>query len=80
MPARQGRLDSVRDALADLGVHELPFPEDAAARLAQLRASTNRKMPECCVLLAAEQTHARLASFDDALIQAASARNIPTGC
>jgi hypothetical protein len=34
-------------------------------KLAHLRASTNLTMPECCVILAAEDAHARVASFDD---------------
>lgn len=33
-------------------------------------------MPDCCVLLAAEETNARLTSFDDRLRRAAKARNL----
>lgn len=76
MPAREGRLDAAREALADLDVKELPFPGDAAVRFAQLRASTSLKMPDCCVLLAAEELHARVASFDNRLRDAAASRNL----
>jgi hypothetical protein len=68
----------VQSALRDLDVEELPFPADTARKLAELRATTNRKMPDCCVLLAAEQAAARIASFDDGQLRAASARDIVT--
>lgn len=48
-----------------LGITIKPLPGDAAARLARLRAHTGTKMPVCCVLLTAEQTSARVATFDD---------------
>ena len=43
-------------------------------RLAQLRADTARKLPDCCVLLVAEDNDGTVASFDSDLI--ASARKI----
>jgi len=61
-------------------VQELPFPPDTAARLAQLRASTGLRMPDCCVLLAADHavaTVATVASFDDRLIKSATDLNLP---
>lgn len=76
MPARERRLDAAREALADLDVKELPFPVDAAVKLAQLRASTSLKMPDCCVLLVAEGIQARIASFDHRLNDAATSRNL----
>ena len=75
-PAREKRLRAVQDALRDLEVAELPFPPDAAVLLAQLRAGTRCKMPDCCVLLAAQQVNARIASFDAGLLQAATAGGI----
>jgi predicted nucleic acid-binding protein len=75
-PARTGRLQHARAALDDLEVHELPFPADTAVMLAQLRASTDLKMPDCCVLLAAETVGGRLASFDGQLTRTAIARNV----
>ncbi len=77
-PARENRLEAVREALQDLELKELTFPPDTAVKLAALRASTNLKLPDCCVLLAAEDAHARLASFDHRLADAAAARDIVT--
>jgi len=76
VPARDGRLEPVQTALRDLEVDELPFPPDTAVRLAQLRASTGLKMPDCCVLLAAEAAGATIASFDDRLVHTAEARKV----
>lgn len=78
MPARENRVEAVRGALEDLEVQELPFPAGAAVKLAQLRASTSLTMPDCCVLLAAEEQQARVASFDDRLIDAAATRKLVT--
>lgn len=76
-PVREDRLETVRAMLSDLEVQELPFPDDTAVKLAQLRATTGLKMPDCCVLLAAEHAGAaRVASFDDRLTQAVRARNL----
>ena len=75
-PARERRLDAAREALADLEVKELPFPVDAAVKLARLRASTGLKVPDCCVLLVAEGIQARVASVDDRLKTAATSRNL----
>lgn len=76
VPARENRLDAVRTILRDLEVQELPFPDNTAVQLAQLRAETGLKMPDCCVLLAAEATGARLASFDAQLTKAAVTRQL----
>ena len=73
-PARAGRLDQATAALAQLEVITIALGADAPARLATLRAGTNLSLPDCCVLLAAEQKgSAAVATFDDRL--AAAARN-----
>lgn len=71
VPAGDGRLKLARTALADPEVDEPPYPGGAAAGLAQLRASTGLKMPDCCVLLAARDADATVASFDARLLHAA---------
>lgn len=76
-PIRDGRLPPVMAALNDLEVEELPFPADAAVRLAQLRAETGLKMPDCCVLLAAEDRAASIGAFDERIKRTAEMRNIP---
>lgn len=77
VPARDGRLEPAQSALRDLEVEELPFPPDTAVRLAQLRASTGLRMPDCCVLLAADHAVATVASFDDRLVKSATDLNLP---
>lgn len=70
-PARTKRLDEAKSALERLGVAELGLGEDAPARLAELRAGTGRKLPDCCVLAAARQHGGSVASFDADLRKAA---------
>lgn len=76
VPVRGGRLEAAQTALRHVGVDELSFPTDTAVRLAQLRVSTGLKMPDCCVLLAAEDAGATVASFDERLAQTAEDRNL----
>ncbi len=78
VPVRDGRLAEVQTALDDLEIRETPFPADTAVKLALLRTGTGMKMPDCCVLLAAEAAGARVASFDAGLLQAAAKRNLQT--
>lgn len=76
-PTRAGRLQDARAAVADLGVAEIPLGDDAAGRLADLRAGTALKMPDCCVLLAAEDGQAEaVLTFDDRLARAAQQRDL----
>jgi predicted nucleic acid-binding protein len=70
-PARAGRLADAQAALRALSVTELTLPGDAAERLAALRVETELKLPDCCVLLAAENARARVLTFDDRLARAA---------
>lgn len=70
-PAKHGLLEVAVRALADAGIRELAMPPDAAERLASLRATTRCKLPDCCALLAAQQTGATLATFDADLAAAA---------
>jgi predicted nucleic acid-binding protein len=78
-PARIGRLDEAREALERLGVVELGLDEATAPRLAELRAVTGLKLlPDCCVLLAAQQHGGAVASFDADLVRAARALGLET--
>lgn len=78
VPAREGRLPTARAAFQALEIRELPLAGGSAQALAELRAETKLKMPDCCVLLAAEQEQGRLASFDQRLVQVASGRGLET--
>lgn len=63
------------EMLADLkasGITLAPRDDDEALRLAELRATTGLKLPDCCVLDAARTNAAQLATFDNALTIAAS--------
>lgn len=72
-PARTGRLEPARQAITDLGVDEIPLSGDAPAKLALLRAETNLKLPDCCVLLAAQDARADgVLTFDDRLTREAA--------
>ena len=77
-PARAGRLAEAAAALDRLGVAELPIGSGDSSRLAQLRADTGCKLPDCCVLLAAQGCDGTVASFDDSLRKAAEALRLAT--
>jgi predicted nucleic acid-binding protein len=73
-PARAGQLDRATAVLHQLEVTSVRLDEDAPARLAVLRAGTSLKLPDCWVLLAAEQVRGAVATFDDRLAAAARER------
>ncbi len=75
-PARTGALDRARAALAAIGVRSTGMDDDAPEKLAVIRAATGLKMPDCCVVLAAEEEASELATFDDRLAAAARVRGI----
>ena len=77
-PTRSDRLADVSVALERLGVPELRLGDDAPRRLARLRVDSGCKLPDCCVLLAAEENAGVVASFDSALIEAADRLGIST--
>jgi predicted nucleic acid-binding protein len=70
-PTRAGNLPTARTALRTLGITELPLPPNAAERLASLRVETALKLPDCCVLLAAETARGGVLTFDDQLAREA---------
>ena len=73
-PARAGHLARATAVLAELGVASVPLDVDTHVRLAMLRAETGLKLPDCCVLLAAEQGRGAVGTFDDRLAAAGRAR------
>lgn len=70
-PACAGRLANAEAALQQLEIQELPILEGAPGRLAEMRAEVGLKMPDCCVLLAAQDHEGIVASFDAGLLSAA---------
>jgi predicted nucleic acid-binding protein len=75
-PVRAGRLDRATAALRQLEVATVDLGVDAPTRLAVLRAGTRLRLPDCCVLQAAEQAQAAIATFDDRLAAAARERGV----
>ena len=76
-PARHDRLDAARAAVSELGIAEIPLGEDSPARLAALRADSGLKLPDCCVLLAAQDADAEaMLTFDEALAREAERRGL----
>ena len=71
-PARHARLTEAQDLIGELDIVTVPLADDAPRALAALRASTGLRLPDCCVLLAAEARQAAVATFDDRLRAAAS--------
>lgn len=69
-PARTGRVGHVMAALDQLQVRAVTLPPDAPRRLVTLRATTALKLPDCCVLLAADQGGHAVATIDDRLAEA----------
>jgi len=75
-PTRAGTLEPTRAALAALRVGEVSLPVDAAPRLASLRVHIGLKLPDCCVVLAAQQSTAAILTFDRRLSLAAATLGI----
>ena len=74
---RVGRGVAMRDDLRAAGVELAPHDADEPLRLAELRAGTGLKLPDCCVLDVAVRNRAALATFDGALASAARQRDVP---
>jgi predicted nucleic acid-binding protein len=76
--ARANRMVDVERAIARLHIAAVPLPATAARRLAEIRATTNLKLPDCCVIHAAEHHHATVATFDSMLADQARRLNLST--
>jgi predicted nucleic acid-binding protein len=70
-PARAGRLEEAEASLVGLDLQELLCGGGAPGRLAEMRADLGLKLPDGCVLLAAQDNDATVASFDADLLSAA---------
>jgi predicted nucleic acid-binding protein len=75
-PARAGQIGAAEAALRMLEVANIPLAENAPARLATIRAKTRLRLPDCCVLLAAETSGGHIATFDERLAAAANVAGI----
>lgn len=75
-PARDGTATHYRQRITLMGVEQLPMPDEQPLALARLRATTPLKLPDCCVLAAALETGAALATFDTTLARVASEHGV----
>ncbi|MGH3867004.1 MAG: type II toxin-antitoxin system VapC family toxin [Pseudonocardiaceae bacterium] len=75
-PTRAGRRRATQDILDRLRIEVHELPRDVGGQLAELRAHTGLRMPDCCVLLTAERALATLATFDDRLARVATDRGL----
>ncbi|WP_235653558.1 type II toxin-antitoxin system VapC family toxin [Mycolicibacter icosiumassiliensis] len=74
---RIGRGTSMRNDLQAAGITVASHDDDEPLRLAELRATTGLKLPDCCVLDVAIHHRASLATFDRALADVARKRGVP---
>ena len=77
-PARRGIATQVQQALSDLMIVPLDLRAGDEVKLAELRAHTALKLPDCCVLISARVLSADVLSFDERLLRAARSEGIPT--
>lgn len=71
-----GRGASLQEDLYAAGIALASHDAEEPLRLAELRATTGLKLPDCCVLDAAVGNHASLATFDAVLVAAARRRGV----
>jgi predicted nucleic acid-binding protein len=77
-PARTGQLEAARQAIAELDIRTHAMAASAPWRLAELRALTGLKLPDCCVLYTAEcHSDSLVSTFDEKL--AVQARKLRIG-
>lgn len=74
---RIGQGASMRDDIHAAGITVAPHDNGEPLRLAELRASSGLKLPDCRVLDVATRHQTGLASFDHALATEAAKRGIP---
>lgn len=75
-PARAGRAEEVASGLRSVGFTVASQHEDESLLLADWRARTGLKLPDCCVLHVASANSCPLATFDRRLREAATAARI----
>ena len=73
---RVGQGASMRDDIHAAGIAVAAHDDGEPIRLAELRASTGLKLPDCCVLEVAIRHQASLATFDDGLATEAAQRGV----
>lgn len=79
---KAGRGQEMLSDLYAIGIRVADRDEGEPLRLANLRMTCGLKLPDCCALDTALATESTLATFDDALANAARTRNVTVapGC
>lgn len=75
--ARTGRAGQLSADLRSIGIVTHVSPIDEPLVIAEIRAATGLKMPDCCVLATATHHAASLATFDEQLARAAVTLRVP---
>lgn len=75
---RVGRANQLLADLQSIGVSALDLQTNEALILAELRATSGLKMPDCCVLATALRDASPLATFDEQLARVAQKLGLPT--
>lgn len=73
---RAGRGQEMLTDLEAIGIQAADRQEGEALRLANLRATSGLKLPDCCALDTALATTSTLATFDEALAKAARQHHV----
>lgn len=74
--ARVGRGQEMLTDLEAIGIHVADRHDGEPLRLANLRAASGLRLPDCCALDTALITDSTLATFDDALAKAARQHHV----
>lgn len=70
-PVRAGRANQLLEDLQSIGIVAHQATPNEPLILAELRATTGLKMPDCCVLAVAQHESVPLATFDEQLTRIA---------
>jgi predicted nucleic acid-binding protein len=77
IPTRTGHQAAAHATMRALDLTEIPLPANAATRLAALRVETALKLPDCCVLFAAQDVDGTVLTLDDRLAREAARLGLP---
>jgi predicted nucleic acid-binding protein len=74
--ARIGRINQIRRQIQNMGITVFAPDTDEPLLIAEIKANTGLKLPDCCVLATALGLSAPLITFDEKLRSAARAQSI----
>lgn len=74
--AKVGRLNQLRRQIENMGIELYEPDREEPLLIAEIRANTGLKLPDCCVLAAALDLSAPIMTFDEKLATAAIATSI----